>query len=174
MSTAPRQLIRGDFHLLQRNQISRRVIPRQVINHPPALTTPAPHLQHVPNHLGGKQSECLEILAHVNRRYRCEHWQTLTQSALCPPEFHSFVAHRQACSTEARSETRPRALKVQPFEAHLPYQYFQRGTTCSSNANGSSAPGVTTTRTQPTLGDPGTCMRVRFSRRRPVVRRTSG
>lgn len=59
-------------------------------------------------------------------------------------------------------------------ECYSLYQYFQRGTTCASNAKGFLAPGVTTTRTQPTSGEPGTCRRVRFSNCRPVVRRTSG
>jgi len=36
------------------------------------------------------------------------------------------------------------------------YQYFQRGTSRCSKANDGMAPGVTTTRTQPTSGDPGT------------------
>ena len=36
------------------------------------------------------------------------------------------------------------------------YQYFQRGTSRCSNAKDVVAPGVTTTRTQPTSGDPGT------------------
>lgn len=55
-----------------------------------------------------------------------------------------------------------------------PHQYFQRGRVCSAKLKGSAAPGLTSTRTQPTRGEPGTWSRVKFSKRRSVVRRSRG
>jgi hypothetical protein len=54
------------------------------------------------------------------------------------------------------------------------YQYVQNGTTRSSNANVGTAPGVTTTRTHPTSGDPGTSSLVTFATVRPLSRARNG
>ena len=58
-------------------------------------------------------------------------------------------------SPAGRAEARPTILG-----SHQ--KYFQRGTTCSSKANGLAGSFRTDTRTQPTSGEPGTCIRVRF------------
>jgi hypothetical protein len=54
------------------------------------------------------------------------------------------------------------------------HQYFQRGTSRCSNAKDGSGPGVTTTRTQPTSGEPGTSSLVTLPTVRSVARVFNG
>src|SRR4029453_8132786 len=70
----------------------------------------------------------------------------------------------------------PVAMRIANCELRIAnvYQYFQRGTRRSSKAKDGVAPGVTTTRTQPTCGEPGTSNRMTLATVCCVARAFSG
>ena len=112
---------------------------------------------------------------HVTARARAT--ATAASTAL-PPRFMTSTPTREAMASTvatmpcfARAGSRDaacsgsatrRSSAASFFMWRETYQYFHIGTTCCSNANGFAPSCRTNTRTHPTRGEPGTCMRVTF------------